>query len=354
MKKMLFIALVVAFCVMATSAFAAGENGAVGTSTFYRLWNPTLGGNVDYVAAPHTGYAANTVKCAVCHAVHNASTNGQLLLQVAVADACTFCHITAPAAGTTGIYAGDPSKYTVDSHFNHASNDGAGTELTGGAVTCSDCHSVHGANTWDFSNTNGSLTGANLQNVAGKILKRTSAPTAAFGGQAIPAGYQTSGVNGAKTWDMAITTFCTQCHAAMFAQTSQDNQYATGPSGSDMSAYTGFTHPMIHENTLGDFGSAAEEALGKGIGNTILGAGQYVAWRESGSCRSCHGAGNTSEGGITSANSFPHYTSAAYFLLSADNAQPGTTVNNASFGDQDGVCLRCHRGWQSQGVGLSF
>lgn len=327
MKKTLFV-VVVALAVMAiaSSAYAYG----------YENWNAGLQGTA--LSTPHKDYRLNTVKCAVCHAAHQADPNGELLLRSTIANACTYCHIDS-AVGGKRIYNADPDNYTIESNYAHNS--------TAWGFSCSSCHSVHGASTYNFSNTDG--LGTWQASVNSKILRMYPAGDAdaawdGLGDAAAPAGY---GRDDAATRDMAVTGFCTQCHSTMFATDSQTaKNFAHAPVPGN-----GMTHPMVRDDSLTTFSPALQ------AGSTVAFNGQ-VAFANSEACRSCHDAGLVDQAAGTIADSFPHYTPGAeFFLMGASNVS-GSDKADVADSDLDGVCLKCHRDQApsgvTRGVGLNY
>ena len=96
MKKTLLIvclALVLALALGATPAFA--KYAGFSSTTQYLTWTQaqSLASNnadaADMAFGPHNGYATTTIKCAVCHSVHRATTK---LLNAG--SACAYCHTT--------------------------------------------------------------------------------------------------------------------------------------------------------------------------------------------------------------------------------------------------------------------
>jgi predicted CXXCH cytochrome family protein len=323
MKKMLFVAVVaLAIMVFASSAFA------------YVAWDSTLAGNATALKTPHKDYRLNTVKCGVCHAAHNADTSGEVLLRSTIANACTYCHIQT-ATGGKQIYNADSAAYTV-------ANDYAHNALYG--YSCSSCHSVHGASTWNFSNTTGGVGW--VGDVNAKILRMyTTGSHVAWGGAgdaAAPVGY---GRDDATTRDMAVTAFCTQCHYSMFAQNSQTERNFSHSATPE----PGYTHPLVRDSSLSVFSPALK------AGSTVAFNGQ-VAFKNSEACRSCHDAGVVDAPVGVVVSSFPHYTpGAAAFLMAATNVD--ATKVSAGLSTWDGVCLKCHVNGPSaptQGVGMNF
>lgn len=177
MKRTVLVAVLVVALTFAFAASAFADH----SPDFYVQWN-AAGANAGTDGSPHSGYTVTTVKCAVCHAVHRAAVPGQagmdaawggsattpgtaagsstqLLLRSSVAEACNYCHIST-AIGGVRIYNGNVSNVGnwVNSGYGHGNG-------------CTDCHAVHGANTfggamsakilrWDQYKGGGMLTGA--------------------------------------------------------------------------------------------------------------------------------------------------------------------------------------------------
>ena len=108
---------------------------------------------------PHGNYTASTTKCKACHSVHAAE--GTLLLQKTTIKAnCEVCHDGTGGSGVYGVIkartGNDPiSGHRVDAtglvKGGAASGDDEARVFSGenGYLTCSDCHSPHGAKTVD-------------------------------------------------------------------------------------------------------------------------------------------------------------------------------------------------------------
>jgi predicted CXXCH cytochrome family protein len=326
MKKMLFVAVVaIAVLAVATSAFAS----------FYVSWNAAYNTGLGALGTPHKDYRVNTVKCAVCHSVHDADVTGELLLKSTIADACTYCHIETSIGGKQ-IYNADAAAYEgPDTNYAHNALYG---------YSCSSCHSVHGAGTWNFSNTSGGVGW--IGDVNSKILRmyEDGDEHEAWGGAGdagAPAGY---GRDDAYTRDMAVTAFCTQCHSPYFAQDSQTQ----GDFSHSATPNYGYSHPMVRDTSLATFSPALK------AGSTVAYNGQ-VAWKNSEACRSCHDAGIVDGSGVI-LSSFPHYTPGAERFLMAATSADGPMVS-ATDGTWDGVCLKCHvagSSLASLGVGINF
>lgn len=278
MKKLTFVLLTAFVLVLALSSAAVAIEGD-------SSWLPASG-------SPHGAYDTNTVKCRVCHALHQADATGEVLLQGTVADACTYCHIST-FAGKIRVYNGVSGNYTTAGNKAHDSAGGA---------TCVNCHQVHGATSQMFNH-------AYLRE---KILK--SGPIQ--GGVTVNAG---------DANDVAVSKYCTRCHGA--TSDYYETAYDTGAQTS---------HVMV-AGDLSDYGDAA----GNGVG-TFDG---QVAWTGSETCVACHADGVRNQSDGTNkilASSYPHFTAGARFLTSAADAGNVGAMVPAANGSADGVCIRCH------------
>lgn len=242
MKKTLFV-LITAMVLVFAFAATAMANTSSGTIT----WSAAAPNNSP--ATPHKGYAYNTQKCLVCHAVHKASPTGQVLLGDTVANACNYCHVSTTGVSTVHVYNNDPATFATDTVFNHSNK-------------CTACHPYF-TGTYADSDADGNVTGS-------------------------------SGVGG--PYNSHIMT-------------------------SDFASY-----------------DPANGATATGI---------QVAWASSAYCTSCHDSGAD-----TVADNFPHLTSGARFMKSAEYA--GAAATAAASPTQDGVCLKCHRGSADTGVQFDF
>ncbi len=116
---------------------------------------------------PHGGYTSTTSKCRTCHTVHAAPAEGTKLLPAAtIRSTCESCHDGTGGQGVYGVIKArtgfDPSTdpggsaHRIEAGVTEipgGSASGGVREATfsgpGGALTCSDCHSPHDANTVD-------------------------------------------------------------------------------------------------------------------------------------------------------------------------------------------------------------
>ncbi len=295
-RKTWLVLLAAACLVLAFAVPALATTGDAG----YTTWGSVTGvpGNLP---SPHGAYTTTTQKCVVCHAVHNASLTGEVLLQDTVANSCTYCHVTTTIATT--VYGGSLPNYSgVDTDTAH--NTYAAGPMAPG-VSCNQCHQVHAASsrmtlnaylTTKILSTNGATLPANWDPVA-------SYPQAA------------------DTSDTALTKYCAGCHFTRGTYT----YYGGG--------YSGQSHVMTSAAATYD--------------NTDASYTGQVAWVGSTQCSSCHASGYTT-------SAWPHFTAnAKRFLVSSANASAAAV--GATDTEQDGVCLRCHRnGTGTAGVNIGF
>ncbi len=110
--------------------------------------------------AVHGAYSASSSKCGMCHTVHDAPEGGQKLLPAAtIAATCFTCHDGTGGRGVYGTIAAripeaEPAGHRVEVTSavpgGDAETGGLSTMVfkgLDGALTCTDCHSTHGADT---------------------------------------------------------------------------------------------------------------------------------------------------------------------------------------------------------------
>ncbi|MDI6901754.1 MAG: hypothetical protein QMC79_08695 [Anaerosomatales bacterium] len=369
MKKTLVIVALATLMVFAFSGVAMAK-----ITNNYHEWDAAggFGGANATVPTPHKGYTEATVKCNVCHAVHNApiagtgwdankdgdfldageweagDTDTEMLLRSTVANACNYCHIETSIGGTQ-LYGGDPVLYTRTGNpwedFNHG----------GPSASCTGCHAVHGANTYGGPTT-----------LANKILKQGTIQDEVIL-EGVPAvdplndalfpsaadAYAGTNVRADAAGDLRnaqLTAFCSQCHSNYSYASEQtvnvDGDYVYGDSGyvyPTGSSYRYKTHPLK---------AAATGAVGDrfvAAGATIT-SDTPVAFATSATCRDCHDAGNVDEGAVTTYNSFPHYTRGSFNFMTAgasvgdaqDHGDPLDATDPPYMFQVDGHCLKCH------------
>ncbi len=252
--------------------------------------------------SPHSGFTTTTVKCAVCHSVHNADAMGNVLLATDVASACNYCHLDT-TTGISQVYESDTNNYQ-GTDLPNAHND---FEILGveKGVTCNQCHQVHAA---DFVMTDNEY-------LTQKLLRGSKTQDGTYD----PLGG--APVSGEES-NTALTKWCARCHFTGLGTT--------------------YTYYMTDYNNTSHVMTAAADAYD----NTQVSYGGRVAWKDSTNCSSCHSSGYTT-------SKWPHFTPGNRFLESATNASDtpvGTTNDN-----EDGVCLRCHRAGDGvTGIGQTF
>lgn len=287
MKKriLLAVAMVVIFALA-----AAGTAYATWADSTYA----TPAGN------PHVSYSTATVKCAVCHAVHNA-WNGEKLLKSTAANACNFCHLST-TSGYTYVYDGVAANYGPTNARNAHNN------VTGGdyssTVACKDCHAVHGAKTVSIGGTARNLKQFAANNAFAQVVT----------GDTRYLNYQ---IDSSATPALAdLGQWCSGCHP--YRNTALD----------------GGSHVMRNFTTT----------------YTINGSATYqVAWTTSANCTNCHDDSDyDNRTNAASGAEFPHKVDGDRFLI--NDAGNDVGVGNAN---QDGVCLKCHYG-AGAGVGGGF
>jgi hypothetical protein len=300
-QKRILLTALVAFSVLLLAIPAFGATGTGG----YVAWT-AVSSLPGQGTSPHGGYATSTVKCAVCHAVHNASLSGQLLLQTPASDACNYCHVGG-AGGYTQVYNGIPANYSGTDWKNaHNSFLVAGVE---GGLVCTTCHQVHAADqamTANAALTVKLLKGAKVYDDSSGTPNYDPVAKAPLAGD---------------SYDVALTKWCAGCH---FTRGGTYTYYAN--------AYNQQSHVMTNTAAVYDNPSATYNG--------------QVAWIGSTYCSSCH-ASNYNDG----TGKWPHYTAGNRFLISSTDASSASvpTTNTSS----DGVCLRCHR-QSTKGIGLTF
>lgn len=343
MKKTMLVMALAAVLVLAF----AGSAFAYTPTPVYIAWDGT-GVNS---AGPHADYQTTTEKCAVCHSVHIApaagyagSTGGvawtataptQLLLRGTAADSCKFCHIDT-AVGGVQLYGGATGVYGTWT--------GPGHKGSGGSA-CTNCHAVHGANTFKGANTSKilrlSASGTRVPQV-GVIASGADTDTPLFDSLA-------SATNSNLKYEQQVV-FCSECHG-VFSR-SADTTQASGFKGHSFVASLAGTFSAAQGGNAVEYDAAGGTVLSsRTVNSGATFSGAEVAATASSSCRACHTAGGVDQAGV-SFNSFPHYTRGMpYFLgagaVSGGHAASTTDLNGVTDGttmdpSYDGNCINCH------------
>lgn len=314
---LVLIALVV-FCV----AFSA-QAAYAGTESGYVTW--TADPPNDNPATPHKGYATTTQKCAVCHAVHKAPADGELLLRGSAGDSCTYCHVTGDI-GRVVVYGGVIDRYTTEDDRGHQSP----------AVTCISCHAVHGANTFGGDNATKILKVFGIQDTfvdyitegsgeASRVVNATNADT-------FPGGWDAGQIQD--------TAFCSQCHP-YYSPASETTVTASVVQSDGSYQTTSFkTHPMkLPGNESGRDPYYGFEAQGSSVPTS-----QTIAVYSTRGCNwNCHWSqdGGIDRGAGVWENSYPHHNpNTSRFLAGGpnDSVRDGVVEDSS----QDSACLMCH------------
>lgn len=298
MKKTAFVLVMAMVLLVAFTASAMAD-----TASGKIDWSKTAGDNDLTAATPHKGYTLATEKCLVCHAVHKANVAGEVLLDDTVGNACNYCHVSGNTISIKKVYDSDPTLLEDDSEYGHE------------IAACSSCHSIHGANT------------VNQAGLSSSILK-TGSQTG------VPVDWnQTTGSE-----EGALSAFCSGCHPYF------TDDYALSDASGDV------LDPFMTA-APGPYNSHIMTGVSATYGNTEANYSGQVAWTASSYCISCHDAGRNAIS--DPADSFPHRTTGARFMKSAESE--GATATAAASPTQDGVCLKCHvSAGGGLGVGVNF
>jgi hypothetical protein len=289
---------------------------------------------------PHKDYQTTTQKCAVCHAVHKAPADGELLLRGLAGDSCVYCHIT-NTTGVVQIYFGDSSLYYTDNKKNHSRDGGA---------PCTGCHAVHGANAYGGD-------------IADKILKRlpiqpsflrffSAEDSANVIYEATGTAMYPAPPNDWEPWDDARyvqqTAFCTGCHPyytrASEDEITTDRMIVDGAISTETTSFA--SHPMKRQ-----WSSYPPDAWDFQADGSSLPDGTRVTVMSTNGCWKCHGNNAFVDQGPGSfESSYPHYTAnRERFLISGDGLEARDLDTPDS--RQDGTCFLCHL-WLDQNTGL--
>jgi hypothetical protein len=252
--------------------------------------------------------------------VHKAPVSGELLLRGTADASCEYCHIYTSLGGVV-LYGGNADVYyaTHDDFSHNRTSDSA----------CTDCHSVHGADT---------LAGYNSD----KILRDWAAPGSgrSYSAEALAIWPDPKSVAGDQE---QITAWCTGCHSYYVSTYNTNIQV----SSFDHTSTYGFVSSLGMTHVMRSAGAFADPKGSPSV------QGAPVAYRDSITCRSCHDAGATDLGAGTHALSFPHSTPGYYQFMKVAESAASPSQENTS-GPRDGLCLKCHRDDVSTGIGVGF
>jgi predicted CXXCH cytochrome family protein len=312
---------------------------------------------------PHSGYSTTTTKCAVCHAVHKAPADGELLLRSTVADACVYCHIET-SLGVIVIYGGNADNYSgVDTDHGHQAP----------AVQCSDCHSVHGANTFGGPAATKILKVWNIQQSFVDEIALGNEQAIIDGEGPVPIVDTANDQGWTGWWETEYvqdTAFCSQCHPYYTAAAETTITAQVVQSNGAFLEKTFKSHPLKRPG--GENGYPYYE--GFDASGTVLPHSQSVAAMGPRGCvADCHtspggpygqyGAYDQLSGGRRDINnSYPHYNSYSSRFLSGGPGMSGENNQPVEDSKSDAACLKCHvweadpatGGRDAGGVGLTY
>jgi predicted CXXCH cytochrome family protein len=347
--------------------FALGAVSAAHASTesTYTAWVDSVAYHDQPHATPHRDYATTTTKCAVCHAVHKAPADGELLLRSTVGEACVYCHVDS-SLGVIVIYGGKVDNYSgVDTDHGHQAP----------AVECSDCHSVHGANTFGGPAETKILKVFGIQQslVDYTAGGDTAAVINGVGPFATPPAlvdeYNFSGWRGGwQDGDVQDAAFCSQCHP-YFSNASETTITAQVVQSDGSFVERSFkTHPLKRPG--GETGRSFYDGDYLAGGSTLPISATVAVMGGNGCMPECHsspGGPNGESGsrdqapGGDSNNSYPHYNSYTSRFLTG-GTDPSDESNPVANSNDDAACLYCHTwgadhnwpGMEAGGVGSSY
>lgn len=112
-----------------------------------------------FAKGPHAGFLTTTNHCTICHTIHDSQNNFALLPASTITATCNTCH---DGTGGRGVYGAIKARTGSDPgamHRTETTNTVPGGNATNGdssagafagtngALTCTDCHNPHDANT---------------------------------------------------------------------------------------------------------------------------------------------------------------------------------------------------------------
>ena len=355
--------------------------------------NPDAGLWKDNVT-PHRNLQTSTNNCKTCHSVHEAEvgengTSFKLLRDKTRVTECNSCHDATSSLSDLRPYKlGEPSggkkvrgEHSLGSSVTpDADEDLISTSIKNDGLSCSSCHSVHGA-----SIMQGSLVDDEWED---KILKKDPAgnggdagASTAYTGGNINGGFTVNSTNSnsGNGYAGSKTAFCADCHN----QNSNWDENLDGEPGNEYGRPNSTSHVQgpAAEGLMTVNGQKVRVANYRKSGDQeheeVTNAGRS-GWRLKQStamgCLSCHQANNDGEN-----SAFPHqsagskllidnYTSGETIAGQAEDAgwinervaegkakgimqsKRGTNQAERSLASLDKVCLDCHRDQRGLGA----
>jgi hypothetical protein len=339
--------------------------------------------------SPHGSYTTNTVKCAVCHAVHYAAAGNapvaggtqtaDTLLRMKASQSCVYCHATGgQAVNGRPVYNG----------IGTITTSGGGSTV-GHAIgnNCDECHTgPHGANA---DESIASLSGYLLKNQSNAVTSTAgvaSTTTNMIGAanfidaQAVAQGFTTgaalgytpatlASTNSSTIREQAVGIFCAECHNGAYA--TQAPGAATNVSGmANAQAGPGVgLGGALSGHRIGAAATSTWQSASGQVSSSAM-TGVAVAWAAANNCKSCHDSVDTYGN-----SAFPHAwgqdsagsQTRMWLLQAADqgstktalpqlNSSPSAySVGKSQQQLYDGVCLKCHvNSGATAGVGVTF
>lgn len=307
-------------------------------------------------SGPHANYTTTTVKCAVCHSIHQAPQGSFLLTRVTGAPGttpgaiCQYCHNRTSTVCTL-LVSFDP----VNAPAQHSSY------CTG--TSNHSCHAgAHGVGVSTYPTLAAKL-------LAGGADAKVAAGIADTANTGVTAADFTIALGDTETNDqrtLAIGYTCGQasCHSNSAFVTKDGKAYNVAAPGGAPTAGRLSTHPMMDGN--------AQASLDTAFHGSYTGK---IAWLPSNGCSKCHALQDST----LSKAAFPHdrnvpgmaagdKSNGVWLVGAADALSATYSVKNHEYNPdgsaaaieygfstaQDGVCLRCHRGSSTLGVGRTF
>jgi hypothetical protein len=338
---------------VANGPFAGTTVAGAGTYT-YKNWNAALGTNAGD-NSPHGNYTTTTVKCVVCHAVHYAAPgmapvgggqDADTLLRMKASDACVYCHATAGVA-VNGVPVYQDG--LADGHVIGANCDECHTGVHAAGADTS-IASLNGflLKTIPLADVQGQGATASMYDVASKVDANAVAQGFTSGAALGYTADELAATNSTDARTHAVGLFCAQCHFGAYATNAAGA--ATNVNGSTSVMYTGH---RVGADVVGGTSWNSDGSISSG--RTDIG---QIAWKPATSCNSCHDATYAS-GDVA----FPHgWGGSSMWLTNAESAAAPTVDTVAGAGGvdanvpqlSDGICLKCHVGDDTHGVGITF